>query len=188
MHGRFHITCPHKEFACFLTILHQSSQICVFDSLAFGCLGNFTIFLSKISIWLHFKRNLVKIQLFPNKICLFLVKYIFCFVLCLTFVILLHKIKFYAPLCFCLANHIFCGIFISKCQNICYMQCLAFLFNNNCVLLQRTLISFEWCFFESNVFLFCSQPHIFACIMDFVGVQILCQHANKLTNVNFSWH
>ena len=25
-------------------------------------------------------------------------------------------------------------------------------------------------------------------IMCFVGIQILCQHAFKLTNVNFSWH
>ena len=60
------------------------------------------------------------------------------------------------------------------------MQCLAFLFNNKCVLLQRTLILSEWCFFESNILLFCSQPCIIACIMDFVGVQILCQYTFKL--------
>ena len=43
-------------------------------------------------------------------------------------------------------------------------------------------------FFESNIFLFCPQPRIITCIMYFVGVQILCQQANKLTNVNFSRH
>ena len=42
--------------------------------------------------------------------------------------------------------------------------------------------------FTLSVFLFCSQPCIFACIMCFVGVQILCQHALKIANVNFSWH
>ena len=83
---------------------------------------------------------------------------------------------------------LFCGIFISKCQIPCYMQCLAFLFNNQCVLLQRTLILWEWCFFESNIFLFHSQPRIFTCIMHFVGVQIKCLHINKLTNVNFTRH
>ena len=82
------------------------------------------------------------------------------------------KLKFYACCMFALANYVFCGIFIPKCQIPCYMQCPAFMFNNICVLLQRTPIWFVWSIFESNILLFCSQPHIITCIMYFVGVQI----------------
>ena len=48
----------------------------------------------------------------------------------------------------------------------------AFMFKYKCVLLQRTPIWFVWSIFESNILLFCSQPHVITCIMYFVGVQI----------------
>ena len=64
------------------------------------------------------------------------------------------KLKFYAFCMFALANCVFCGIFIPKCQIPCYIQCLAFMFNNICVLLQGTPICLLWCSLKAIFFCF----------------------------------
>ena len=63
--------------------------------------------------WGYFAKGiLAKFHLFPHKNCTY-----YCCVL-------LHhciKLKFYAFCMFALANYVFCGIFIPKCQIPCYM-------------------------------------------------------------------
>ena len=143
----------------------QASCLCIWEILLFS--------LQKW-LWATLLRVFCKILLISpqKKIWYVSCQMYFYFVLCLCSIKSLHKIKILCLLHVCLVNCLFYGIFISKCQILCYMQCLAVWFNNKCVLFQRTLILSEWCFFESNILLFCSQPCIIACIMYFVGVQI----------------
>ena len=157
-----------KIFTCYITI-HQFIKSVYFASIMFIYLGNFAIFHAKMALGYFAKGILQNFAYFPTKF-MFHVKCTS--ILYYVGVLSNHCIKYYACCMFALANYFFCGIFISKCQTLYFMQCLAVLFNNKCVLLQRTLILSEWCFFESNILLFCSQPHIIACIMYFVGVPI----------------
>ena len=161
-----------RNLLVFQQFFTKSYQISVFCKHYVHIFGKFCCFPCKKWLWATLLRVFCEISLISPQKSYVSCQMCFYFVLCLCSIKSLHKIKFYAFCMFALANYFFCGIFISKCQILCYMQCLAVLFNNKCVLLQRTLILSEWCFFESNILLFCSQPCIIACIMYFVGVQI----------------
>ena len=143
------------------------TKLVYFASIMFIYLGNFTVFPAKMALGYFAKGILQNFTYFPTKF-MFHVKCASTFYYVCVLSSHCIKLNFMPLVCLLL----FYGISISKCPILCYMQCLAVLFNNKCVLLQRTLILSEWCFFESNILLFCSQPCIIACIMYFVGVQI----------------
>ena len=75
-----------------ISLLKVVKSMC-FAGNMFIYLGNFTVFHAKVSFWATLLKDIHKISLIsPQKSVYFM----FCFILCLTFVILLHKIKFYA--------------------------------------------------------------------------------------------
>ena len=75
MHGRFHKTGPHKEFAMYSDIsLPKVVKSMCFASIMFIYLGNFAVFPAKISFWLLCQGYFAKFHLFPHKIHIFYVK------------------------------------------------------------------------------------------------------------------
>ena len=170
--GGFILPWRHKEFACFLTIPHLKwSNLCVLLALWLSVWEILPFSWQKLGLGYFAKGILQNFIYFPTKFICFMSNVLLFCIMFVFYQIICIKLNFMSFACL-LSKLLFCGIFISKCQILCYMQCLAFLFNNKCVLLQRTLILCGWCFFENNILLFCSQPRIIACIMDFFGVQI----------------
>ena len=89
------------------------------------------------------------------------------------------KLKFYAFCVFAVANYVFCGIFITKCQIPCYMYCPAFMFNYKCVLLQRTPICLLWC--SLKAIFSCFVPH--HALLHVSCILLVCKfNANKQIN------
>ena len=168
-HGCFP-TISHQTFAksVLFTIftIHQFIKSVYFTTIMFIYLGNFALFSLQKWFWGYFAKGIWQNFAYcSTKIIRFMYS---CSIKSL------HKIKILCLLCmFALANYFFCGTFHSKMSNSgLHVMPSMFMFNNKCVLLQRTPIWFVWCIFESNILLFCSQPRIITCLMYFVGVQI----------------
>ena len=171
-----------RDLLCILIFLTKVIKSVYFVSITVVYLGNFTIFLAKISFWLLCQGYFVKFCLFPHKIHIFYVKCI-CVSSC-------YCIKcIFMPIVYLVSKYIYLLAFSSQMVKI-YVICnvLHVYSQQNGFCSQRVTVYFVCGIFESNVFQFCCQPHIFACIMGFVDVQILCQHTCKITNVHFLWH
>ena len=110
---------PHKEHACFPTIPHlRLSNLMYFTSNMFLYWGNLPIFSYKsgLSLGLTLLRVFGEISLIsPQKSPQNRIYY------CCVPLNQCIKLKFYAFCVFALANYVFCGIFIPKCQIPCYM-------------------------------------------------------------------
>ena len=109
----FNYQAPHKEFACFPIIPHQKlSNRCILQAIC-SYIWEISPFSLQKWFWGYFAKGIWQnFTYFPTKIIYIIV------------VFLLHhciKLKFYAFCVFALANYVFCGIFIPKCQIPCYM-------------------------------------------------------------------
>ena len=161
---------PHKELACFPTILHQKLSNCVFCKHLCLYIWEILLFSLQNWLWATLLRVFCEISLispqkkkfvcFMSNVLLFSIMFVFYSNHCI-------KIKIFMPFACLLSKLFILWHFHFKMSNSVLHAMSSVLFNNKCVLLQRTLILSEWCFFESNILLFCSQPCIIACIMYF---------------------
>ena len=109
---------PHKEHACFPTIPHlKLSNLCIFQALCSYIGENLPVFHTKVAcLWGYFAKGIWwNFAYFPTKSHKNRIYY------CCVPLNQCIKLKFYAFRVFALANHVFCGIFIPKCQIPCYM-------------------------------------------------------------------
>ena len=120
------LVCPYQKLSILCVL--QASYSYIWEILLF--------FPAKSGFGLLCYGYFVKFHLFSHKIHMFHVKYTS--ILYYVCVLPNHCIKLnFMPVVCLLSKLLFCGIFMSKCQILCYMQCLAFLFNNKCVLLEE---------------------------------------------------
>ena len=84
----------------------------------------------------------------------------FYFVLCLCFIEILYKIKFYA---FCIANYVFCGNFIAKCQN-----CMLYV-------MFGVLVQHQMCFASKNSHLvYVVKAMFFSFVVNHISLHVSC--------------
>ena len=104
-----------RDMLVFQKIPHQKlSNWCIFQAL-YSYIWEISPFSLQKWFWGYFAKGIWwNFTYFPTKIVCFM--YSIC-------VLLNHciKLKFYAFCMFALANYVFCGIFIPKCQIPCYM-------------------------------------------------------------------
>ena len=111
---RLQLPGPHKEFACFPIIPHlKSCQINVFYKQYVIFWGNLPIFHTKVAFF-----GATLLRVFGEILLISPQKSLYYCCVPLNHCI---KLKFYAFCVFALANYVFCGIFIPKCQIPCYM-------------------------------------------------------------------